>query len=121
MQLAMAHIHPPNTGGAVLQQTISETAGGLPDIKTNQALWAQTCLLQGTFQLQTPARDKPGFGIVKQQQFTPFRQHCTVFVDGRPRLLPHSPAHAGSNQSLRLRARGGQAALDQQLVSAHRA
>jgi hypothetical protein len=93
----------------VLQQTIGETAGGLPDIKTNQALWAQTCLLQDTFQLQTTARDKPGFGIVEQQQFTPFRQHCTVFFDLGPRLLTQSPAHASSNQSLRLRARGGQA------------
>jgi hypothetical protein len=115
----MADINADHLRSALLQQAIGETACTLAHIQTPQTFNLSARDLQSPFELETTARHVARFGVIKQLQGSAFRHLIAVFHNGAPRPVGLLPLDAPGDQSLCLRTRSGQAALDEKLINAH--
>ena len=117
----MPYVNTHNMGCAVVQQAICETTCGLAQIHAVFAHYIEPKTPQSALELEASTRDVTQFSdSFRTIQFERSlrRQLVGIFRNGLPTGAA-LPAHTGSDQTLRLHARGGQAALYQQLVCPH--
>lgn len=120
MQLAVTHIHADHLRRAVLQQAVGEPARALPHVEAAQPRHRQAGGPQRPFELEPPARDVFGPGIVEQPHLGHGRYVVTILGNLLPRgQRRQAPLHARGNQPLRLRARGRMAKIHQKYICTH--
>ena len=120
VQLAVTHIHADHLRRAVLQQAVGEPARALPHVEAAQPRHRQAGGPQRPFELEPPARDVFGLGIVEQPHLGHGRNIVTILGNLLPRgQRRQAPLHARSNQPLRLRARGRMAKIHQKNICTH--
>ena len=116
VELIMAHVNGYNCARVVLQQAVSESTGRRPNIETDQSSDIDLEIAQCRLQFHSAAADvtRGRIACALQPNVRIDRKSLGGFVY---KLLVNQD-DAGHHQSLRLRARWRQPAIDQQLVDA---
>src|SRR5579863_8219029 len=110
IELAVANVDRPHARCAALEQAIGEAAGGGADVETNAALDVDGPMIESRRQLVTAAADE---GHALKQLDLSIAGHAVAGLFGFLAVEEHVP---GENQSLRLFARIGQTAINQDLI-----
>lgn len=108
----MANVDGENFAGAVTENAVGESSGGRTDVRNNQAGNIETCVEQGTFQLETAARDE--FLLFAYAKRRVGRQLLPCFFDAS---LPqkHFPRQ---NERLGATPRFDETLIDEELIGA---
>jgi hypothetical protein len=114
VDLIVSNVKGDYFAGAVLQETVGETAGRSPDIEADQTCYLKREFAQRGLEFQAATADEARLGA-----FPDAHDCCTgKFFGGFINALLTDEDNAGHDQRLRFGARVGQASINEDLINA---